>query len=385
VTALIPQTVMPAGGDTAGHRTGEAGVSGETSDRAGHFSGLMALFSGHSPPGAPNHPGTEDAVLPLDGEMLPDASAYQDGDPAMTALAPAAGLDGLAAQLREALSARLPLTGDRVADNAAYPSRGIELRYPAALTLSQEGGLHADALRRAGGPLTLLADPAQSRGDPSGLPVPFPAQTTVLNMNALLQRSAEGSRFQLSQEALRGLIRTAESSTAESAMHTATPAHGQHIPGLLQGTERALPGWALATPLHQAQQWGDEVGQRIRWMVGNQVHAAELRINPPQLGPIEVRVSVQHDQMNITFLSQNALVRDALEDAIPRLRDMMNQQGYASVNVDVSQRQAPDERGDGEGRRMRAGEPGESADDTHPSGVRPAWHATTSGFIDTFA
>lgn len=113
-----------------------------------------------------------------------------------------------------------------------------------------------------------------------------------------------------------------------------------------------VPGPALQTPLRHPE-WSDELGQRIRWALGNQIQSAELKINPPQLGPLEIRVSVDSDrQMNVTLSSQHALVRESLQDSLPRLRDLMSEQGFGAVNVDVSQHSLSD------GGRSSARQPG---------------------------
>ena len=106
----------------------------------------------------------------------------------------------------------------------------------------------------------------------------------------------------------------------------------------------ASSGLAVHTPLRHPE-WSDEVSQRIRWALGNQVQSAEMKLNPPQLGPLEVRVSVDSDrQMTVTLSSQHALVRETLQDNLPRLRDLMSEQGFGAVNVDISQHSSSDGR-----------------------------------------
>ncbi len=106
----------------------------------------------------------------------------------------------------------------------------------------------------------------------------------------------------------------------------------------------AAPGLVVHTPLRHPE-WSDEVSQRIRWAIGNQVQSAEMKLNPPQLGPLEVRVSVDSDrQMTVTLSSQHALVRETLQENLPRLRDLMSEQGFGAVNVDISQHSSSDGR-----------------------------------------
>jgi flagellar hook-length control protein FliK len=129
----------------------------------------------------------------------------------------------------------------------------------------------------------------------------------------------------------------------------ATPNTGALVytqPGATAGLTRdtAMPSLPVHTPLRHPE-WSDEVSQRVRWVIGNQVQSAELKINPPQLGPIEVRVSVDSDQqMTVTLSSQHALVRETLQDSVPRLRDLMSEHGFNAVNVDVSQHSSSDGR-----------------------------------------
>ena len=84
--------------------------------------------------------------------------------------------------------------------------------------------------------------------------------------------------------------------------------------------------------------WDQSMGERILWMVGRQVQGAELKITPPQLGPIDIRVSIQHDQASVSFAAQHAVVREALEAAVPRLREMLGENNLQLVNVDINQR-----------------------------------------------
>jgi flagellar hook-length control protein FliK len=63
----------------------------------------------------------------------------------------------------------------------------------------------------------------------------------------------------------------------------------------------------------------------------------ELKLNPAHLGPIEVRVQMQNDQAQVSFVAQHGPVRDALEAALPRLREMFTAKGFNLVDVNVSQ------------------------------------------------
>lgn len=108
----------------------------------------------------------------------------------------------------------------------------------------------------------------------------------------------------------------------------------------LQRTEVPVP---INIP-PESKGWDNAVSDRIMWMVGNKSQSATIRITPPQLGPIEVHVVVQKDQASVNFTAHNGVVREALEAAIPRLREMFNENNLQLVNVDVGQKDAGEQR-----------------------------------------
>jgi flagellar hook-length control protein FliK len=86
-----------------------------------------------------------------------------------------------------------------------------------------------------------------------------------------------------------------------------------------------------------SERFGEQLSERVSWMVDRDLRTAQLKLNPPQLGPVEVRVQVNGDQASVSFTAHNFAARDALEQAMPRLREMLGAQGYVQVNVNVSQ------------------------------------------------
>lgn len=99
---------------------------------------------------------------------------------------------------------------------------------------------------------------------------------------------------------------------------------------------RSLMQGSINTPFSQQAGWGEEVGSRVKWMVNSQVQSAELKMNPAHLGPVEVKISIQNDQTTIHFTAQNGAVREALDSAMPRLREMLGDNGVNLADVDVS-------------------------------------------------
>lgn len=71
-------------------------------------------------------------------------------------------------------------------------------------------------------------------------------------------------------------------------------------------------------------------------MLGGQEQSATLTLNPPDMGPLQVVIHVHNDQADTTFISDNAEVRQALQDGMDNLRNKMNeagiQLGQANVN-----------------------------------------------------
>jgi flagellar hook-length control protein FliK len=99
----------------------------------------------------------------------------------------------------------------------------------------------------------------------------------------------------------------------------------------------------------QKQEWAGELGNRVTMMAKDGLELAHLRLNPANLGTLEVRISVQNDQTQVHFLSQHAHVRDALEASLPRLREMMHDGGLSLGDVNISD-QSPAREQDNSGR-----------------------------------
>jgi hypothetical protein len=137
------------------------------------------------------------------------------------------------------------------------------------------------------------------------------------------------------------------------------------------------------------QGWNQAVGERVVFMARNGIQRADVRLHPQNLGPLDIRVSVQNDQASVTFNVQNASTREAVEQALPRLRELFEQQGMDLVDVDVSDQQQQfaeggEHRPGGEGLPGHAGSQAEEGDDGPAISMTPAEVAARGG-VDYYA
>ncbi|UCE77027.1 MAG: flagellar hook-length control protein FliK, partial [Gammaproteobacteria bacterium] len=148
----------------------------------------------------------------------------------------------------------------------------------------------------------------------------------------------------------------------------------------------AIPSVSVDVPVQQAN-WDQALGERIQWLMGQRLQGAQIKLNPAHLGPMEVRIQVQHDQASIQFSSAHAVVREALEAALPRLRDMFESAGVELLNVDVSGQSLAHQQGAPEGREASTWKRLASGPDEGVETVleTPVGNLEISGRLDLFA
>jgi flagellar hook-length control protein FliK len=81
--------------------------------------------------------------------------------------------------------------------------------------------------------------------------------------------------------------------------------------------------------------WSEEIGSRLTMMVEQGKHTASLRLSPEHLGPLEIHISMNDDQASVYFGAANADTRAALENALPKLREMFASQGLSLTDAGV--------------------------------------------------
>lgn len=102
----------------------------------------------------------------------------------------------------------------------------------------------------------------------------------------------------------------------------------------------------------QSPQWGQALGQRVIYMANQKIQEAKITLNPEKLGPVQIKISIDKDnQMNITMTAQHSVTREALENAIPRLKDLLNSSEMNLVNVNVGQDQKFEQQAEQEQRK----------------------------------
>ncbi|MFN4262327.1 MAG: flagellar hook-length control protein FliK [Thioalkalivibrionaceae bacterium] len=133
--------------------------------------------------------------------------------------------------------------------------------------------------------------------------------------------------------------------------------------------------------------------ERMRMLVGSGGGMAEVRLHPPQLGSIDLKVHVEGDRVHVQFLTTQPVTRDLLETHLPRLRDTLEQGGLMLGDTSVGYREAGQqtdsqngERGDGLAKN--ATDSAASDADDNPGGddrTRPATLDRLRGRLDLFA
>ena len=272
-------------------------------------------------------------------------------------------------------SVTLPLSGNGLPAAAATAESPVatlattQLVRPAEMALGEAGGdptaAHRKAVAAAVTAQTVAEKPAEGEGDPRLFAQLLGGRAAAVSTAAPANESA------------------ASAAPTLAAVQSAAPAGV--APTQAAAAAEAPVRSAIDTPFRQPG-WNDSLGNRVVWMANEKIEKAEIRLNPPSMGPIEVRVTMNGDQASVSFVAQNANVRDALEQAMPRLREMMGENGLNLAEADVSDAhrdQRAQEEGEGNGRGRDQGGDGVEGDDEGLVGGEAV--AVGDGMLDLYA
>lgn len=144
----------------------------------------------------------------------------------------------------------------------------------------------------------------------------------------------EKSSSQLFQKLLDGVSVNAQTSTPVDEMSEQVI-----VKDSFQTTRTELPQQQYNGKIHTSMlkpEWGAALQQRVNWLVSQNIQSARIQVDPQELGPIEIKIEVSKDnQTHVVFNSNSGVTREMLEQQLPRLREMLEQQGVDLADVDV--------------------------------------------------
>ncbi|WP_172202991.1 flagellar hook-length control protein FliK [Niveibacterium sp. COAC-50] len=321
-----------------------------------------------------------------------DATAATD-DPARLAQIAAALLASLGAPVTEKPAATLPTQGDAQAaqtgspDGSLLPLDGKAL--PAAAVPAAQGSngeTSADTSDKAAAANALLAQTSNRTAATASDEKPNPAVTALGDSakQPIAAVVAEASGKAAQTKAV--IVDTAAQASAPT-QPTVSPWADTLANRTAEAARTEAPQFPVRTPVSQSG-WADDVGNRMVWMAGKELGRAELILTPPHLGRVEITLNVNGDQTTAHFVTATPAAREAIEQSIPRLRELMTDAGLnlGQVNVSANGTNDPSQEQRSWGGPQRGARQVAVDDTAEVVGLaRPAWSQSGRGMVDTFA
>jgi flagellar hook-length control protein FliK len=291
----------------------------------------------------------------VDGNEQP---AHEDGHDKGSAKAPAT------AKADHGRATDAPAKDDGNPDAAALAAAMLALIGQAAPAkpLAQAGAV-APATARAAGTTAAAKAPAALvllAGTAATAAVSRP--TTGLDATALAPMLAKPAE---QKDAPLDALQMATASTAQLPTPDSTAA--APTPTLTIASPAGTPAFA------------QELGQHVAWLGQQDVKQARIRLHPEDLGTLDVKVSLNHDRVDVSFAVQHPAAVHAVQQTLPQLDALLAQHGLALGHADVGQRQQQGEGG-------RGGEAGAAIGEIEPESVTMASTPVAAlGMLATFA
>jgi len=375
----LPSPTVPAEGKTATPATDFAQWLHARADDAGIFAEhaqdslpAMALTPTEEP--ATETDDTEELPWPPEGlaslwsPAPPPEPAPPLHSPATAAPPPAASSDSprtATASLRVALTIQAPDTPEFPATASAQPAPPSPLSAP------------PDTLPTPEAP----AQPASTPAIPAS-PVP-PAAAPIsedLAPLAHLPEDLQGERASATVS-----LNDVPLNDAPLNVPPATPAIPAPPPSPLTQPQPTPPAITppLPAPDIHADNFTQALGPHIQWLAGHKIDHAHLHLNPQELGPLEIHLQLDGDQLQAHFNSPHVEVRQTLEHALPQLRELLGEHGLHLSQSTVSQHSSQQQRPS-----PMPSAPGfvpDTADEDAPHPMPTAQPTTTRSLLDAYA
>ena len=353
-----PSAVAP---NKAATRADSQGSKAKSADDAPQGGGFMAILGALDDAPA--------AVAPTTDAPLPDASTAQSAVLDATALLQQ---NPQIAAAQAQLTAAAAATAGAAADASTLTARPG----PAALTDAQAALLtdatqaSAAAKRPAAPALPVAADPAKAsalaadavatgesatkglqhaagHAKPGKDPLVVAADTSQTNSGAAstTNEKAEAVKWMAALEQAKApptakvmeppfapLMVKAEKTTGEraaSAFKSGEPGYSGTALGV-SAPDYSQPGAAAPITAPEMQ-----VAEQVTYWVSQNVQNAELKLDGLGLSPVEVSISVQGKEAQISFRTDEAATRDVLEGAGAHLKDLLQREGMTLTGVSV--------------------------------------------------
>ena len=311
---------------------GQGSAAAATGDAAGPQDAFSALLQGLNDLAAQALPDQTDTGAAIDGQTAEPGAEAAAEDSLLPVLADAAllVLPG-AAQAAPVLMATVSMT-----QAASGLLRGVTGTGPEAAQAPAEPGLTAATQAPAGqtaGTTASAKDATSTAPLPGGTEAlaaasqpPTPSRLQA-ELSALM--AAQPERTQGSEEA--GLT-----ALPETAPLTA-PASAAMVDFQLARSEAAAPTHRALLASHpQEAAFAGDLAAEVKLLVSGGLQQAELRLNPAELGPIHIQLSVTAQTADISFAAAHSMTREGIAQSLPQLRDMLASQGLQLGQAGVS-------------------------------------------------
>ncbi|EKQ5902441.1 flagellar hook-length control protein FliK [Vibrio parahaemolyticus] len=173
---------------------------------------------------------------------------------------------------------------------------------------------------------------------------PMPDALVANNFNPAVQMAANG---EVSHKAINAALSAGALKATASQQDKPESQYG--LAGQLQAAAgqqgvaaqqqtRAEAAQQAQLPLQLTKELANEqVAEKVQMMMSKNLKNLDIRLDPPELGRMQIRMTMNNDLANVHFTVTNPQTRDIIEQTLPRLREMLAQQGMQLADSSVQQ------------------------------------------------